>query len=626
VLRSGRILTGAEIEYTFTTNNDGTYNLNYRGLLAASIEVSIKFDGATIAGQPMQFAVRPGDTVAARSTLVIGSVYPVDANNAPVGSTNATTGLYLVAAESNGKIVSRDIFSRASEALSWLDKYGTNDIAAAVIGEFTPTVALITAFESKGAAEFSKLMGLTCNFASCKGASWAFLRTAVGAKKEHYVWAEPTRQLELASTECTLYAHSFGQDTQSPQAYINIVPDAKSFPAGGVFSDGSNQISVIARDAYDNIQTGGIDVFELLLTPDATLKNQSAVNVRAAGYYYKSFVSQQATVYNVFAKLSGANIRFSPSDLSVIADLAVASQSNAVGTNLFSAMAGEASTFRIALKDRFGNQIDTTDNYLSNDITVSMQHQASATKIAFVLRFSDVRRVLEVEYMPIVLGEYLITIMVNDLAMILSSNIMAVSAGPMSPPNCLYYLPVISGTPTYGAYGTALAGKTKVLMVKARDQFDNDINIPNQYPFEFKFTAASMAFVSDVKSVYDGDGVYAISFMPEKAPQMVAFDIVSNGVVVALVATMTMSIDFGEPSIKSTFTTAATVKAGDAFGVAVACRDTKSNVIATCNASKFFIKATFGVQQVTLVTRLTLVTLLNPTDSYLSRLNPTDSY
>jgi hypothetical protein len=231
VLRSGRILTGAEIEHTFSTNKDGTYNLNYMGLLAAGLEVTIKFDNITIAGQPMQFAVTPGDTVASKSTLVIGNIYPVDANNVPVGSTNATTGLYMVAAKTNGKIVSRDVFTSAALALTWLNIFGANDIAAAVIGSFLPSAQLNTAFQAKGAVEFNKLI-------LNPGASWAFLRTAAGAKKEHYVWAEPTAELSLQSTDCTLYAHSFGQDTQSPKAYINIIPDSKIFPAGGVFADG----------------------------------------------------------------------------------------------------------------------------------------------------------------------------------------------------------------------------------------------------------------------------------------------------------------------------------------------------------------------------------------------------
>jgi hypothetical protein len=342
---------------------------------------------------------------------------------------------------------------------------------------------------------------------------------------------------------------------------------------------------------------GGIDTFEVLLTPEATLQNISAVMVRSAGYYYKRFVSKQATVYNVFAKLSGANIKFSPSDLIVITDLAVASQSLADGTNLYTSKAGEKSDFRIVLRDRFGNQVDSTDNYLNNIVTVAMQHTTKATSIAFTLKFSDAQRVLEASYAPTVLGDYNITIMVNGEPMTLSSATMIVGAGPMSPPHCLYYEPLNPGSP--GIYTSARAGQRKYLRVKARDQYENPINVPNQYSFEFNFSTTSLAFVSDIKNVYEGNGVYAISFMPEKAPQNITFDIVTNKVVVADATAKSMAISFGEPSILSSIIPATTAKAGVEFAIIVLCRDAKSNEITSCNDGKFFIKVSYGIQVAT---------------------------
>lgn len=578
VTSSSRILNSTEFSTTFTTNNDGTYNFIYSCTKVGFYTINIFFDGRPILQSSKTVSITPAITSRTQTQFVFAKL-PVAKQNA----LSATPGLYMIAVQNDGTILSRVQQSNPTTILTWLNSFPSQTIFGVVtVGAFNYSASLATKFNSLGCASYSSVTNTS---------SWACISNASAPSGATHMMRqqESTDSLSLNFGAFVVTAWS---DVMQSFGYLNVQQTADT---SLIFfaSSTPDVVSVIAKDQYGNVQDAVVDTLSVSYSPVMTNGNTGLVAVSgSAGYYSSNYSTTSASTYTMTVTLNSGtagNIYGIPASLQFLAGPASYLTSTASGSGLSNSQAGTGTMFTVQLIDSFGNQIRDEFNALKNLVTIFF---VGASNSSLVVNCSQSwsGSELVVSYTPYVLGTYNLTLMINGYqTQSVAGRQMLVVPGPLSPVNCTYSdvdeNTARSGLVTSTPISNVIAGVQTCIYVQSRDRFGNARDSPNDV-FALTLVGAYRALQN---TTHVGGGLFVQCFIATLAPASMAITITSSGTLVGNPGlNRTVSVSVGSPSTLSLLPTVPIVAtAGVVSPTLVRCFDSENNTIPTCPAGSF---------------------------------------
>jgi fibro-slime domain-containing protein len=285
-----------------------------------------------------------------------------------------------------------------------------------------------------------------------------------------------------------------------------------SIPSNTHIAGQSYTFTVQARDAFNNERSVGGDSFSVSFSPNDGVT--ASVTDLQNGKHRVTWSSTVAASYEVYVKLSGADISGSPGSLSVVPAAASPTSSRMSGNALFTATAGVPSSFTIQPRDRYGNTITTSSRGSIVDTASATLAKSGVATVNAACTF--VSQVWQCTYTANNAGVYTTTGLVNAGTMTPTYE-TTIRPGPVDAERSTIITPINDGN-------TPVAGDLVAVVIQSRDRFgnDRDDDVPTtgsastQLQFRLNIAPANASTPNTVVMSYDGGGRFRCTYTPTK--------------------------------------------------------------------------------------------------------------
>mmetsp|Transcript_34324 Transcript_34324/g.67594 ORF Transcript_34324/g.67594 Transcript_34324/m.67594 type:complete len:3977 (-) Transcript_34324:239-12169(-) len=599
-----------------SSNFDGTYRIDYAAKAAGKLSAVVTYKGVDIKGMdpPVVINVSPAEVDNQVSRIIAGAR---GINEYPTTSKPVPELVMLAADPTNGEVTGK-IASNAKAALdSW---YQTNVVNAAT----KPIVAVSLVFSQQSITTITTNYGAVLNKLAT---DYKITATSLrGSKFGSFAAVAPfggtgvVQQFkELANNDLQVFKSPNGFSVEAAglmlqwatlnelslqySGYVNVRLDIPAFQA----SNQVNYISFLAKDGFSNIIPSDLaSSFVLSITPSKFVFPAAPASlVGAYGYYRASFTSTVSGSYKLTVGIKDANgvaspLKDSPLDFEIVAGPADAPKCSANGNALYTAQAGELSSFSLILRDIYNNQ-QTRKVYADRDsVQVTLVHVSSSQTLSTTKKWDPQQNAYTIEYTAQNLGDYAITILINGKELKNEANQkykVVVTPGPVFAPNCF-----ASKDPNAIVYQDfsaqqVQAGIEQTFYVQAVDRANNLRVSPNPTGQEFgavftDITGKAYSLLQSATFQFQGNGKYALRFVPKESG-VVTMNITagpSESIGPSNRNPVQLTVTPGPPSGLSSVVIASSNSQGTAgtlLDFLVDCKDRAGNPVVNCASTAF---------------------------------------
>jgi fibro-slime domain-containing protein len=519
-------------------NDDGTYTISYSSQVSGIMDFAVKFDGVDIANSPQQLVIDANVVSAAQSSFRFGqrdeAYSNFDANVASgfwIAEIDETTGVVL---KSNTFNFVSDPSGAEAAMNTRLGGIGSNRIVAIVVkgsAWSTPISSVRSSVTNSLRATLISSLAADQSYALISSKSASVVASPV--EQRSAVSATSTLSLQIGSgnSAFTVYARSAGTALGN-LGYIQVNP-AEAPATAGV----DRTFTVVARDAYGNINTGGLNWADNIVIEPQLVGGSITTVSDNSGYTALKFSTTLAGSYVVSLSANGQTLPLSPYPVAVAGGVPVKEGTKLEGTGLFTGVSGDSTSTSITAKlaDQYGNEVN-----VQSEVTMSIRVvRSGASTITSNGVWNPTTTKFDFSYTPTVSGVWTLTVVFNgqDISTTYSPEIIP---GAVDATNSF-----ASGA----GFDAAVAGVEAVFIVQAVDAAGNSRTSDN--PDE-RFKMAIGGTQQTVVAL--GDGRYQVRYTYNTAGAL-QLDVTYKGTTIGTGNTpKTITVSAGAASALSTVT------------------------------------------------------------------------